>query len=80
MIASEMKSETANAKNSSRVLIQFEMRLMAEVHHAEKFPLQANINENKNPSVQTPTMHIMPRYIMLWRFPMLLLSTTKILR
>jgi hypothetical protein len=55
--ASNTKSVTANAKSNSRVSMHLVIRLNAEVHHAEKCPLHANIKVRVKPPIQREMIH-----------------------
>jgi len=68
IMISQTKSDTAKAKNNSSVFTHLVIRLIADVHHAEKLPLQANMNEKANPPVQIPMIAIIPRYVTFGKF------------
>ena len=77
---SEMKSDTANAKNSSSVLTHLVIRLIAEVQKAANSPLQENMKARQNPPVQILTSAITKMYMALEKSRRLVLSTTKMRR
>jgi hypothetical protein len=80
MMQSMIKSDTANEKKSSSVFTHFVIKSIAEVHQAEKLPLHAKMNDSMYPPVHMATIAITDKYMTLWRFLRLVLSTTKILR
>jgi hypothetical protein len=65
MTQSEIKSDTAKAKNSSNVLTHFVIRSIAEVQNAAKSPLHENMKEKQNPPVQMLINPIVNRYMAL---------------
>jgi len=48
------KVRNREAKSNSTVLMHFVIKLRAGVHHAEKWPLHANMNLKVKPLVQVP--------------------------
>lgn len=75
-----MKSDTANAKNSSSVFTHLVIRLIAEVQNAANSPLQENMNAKQNPPVQRLTSAITKMYMALEMSRRFVLSTTKMRR